>query len=72
MWAFIEDIEMQKFFRSWLASALVEQANIHEARMRRDDDQMVASRTQSYWKSGAQRQVTKESNAALGKSLQII
>jgi hypothetical protein len=50
----------------------VEQANIHEARMRRDDDRSVASRTQSYWKSGAQRQITEESNAALGKSLQII
>ena len=50
----------------------MEQTNIQEARTRRDDGQVAASRTQSYWKSGAQRQVTKESNAALGKSLQII
>ena len=72
MWVFIEDIIMQEFFQNWLGSAAVKQTNIHEARMRRDDDRSVASRTQSYWKSGAQRQITEESNAALGKSLQII
>ena len=60
MWVFIEDIIMQEFFQNWLGSAAVKQTNIHEARMRRDDGHVAASRTQSYWKSVAQRQSTKE------------
>lgn len=60
MWVFIEDIIMQEFFQNWLGSAAVEQTNIQEARTRRDDGQVAASRTQSYWKSDAQRRSTEE------------
>ena len=35
--------------------------------MRRNDGQMAASRTQSHWKSIAQRQTAKEKNAARGQ-----